>query len=441
MAEINSLGLISGINVNDIVDKLVALEQKKIKNLQVKESNYNLKISTYGELANKLKEIKDALSGLDISKNNYLTTVSSNNNVLVANVNNSASTGNYQIKVIQLAQSQSLFSRAFTSLDQSVGTGILTINVNNEIKNIAIDGSNNTVSGIVSAINNSGAKVKASAINDGSGYRIVVVGQNTGLENSFSITVTDDDGFDDDLNGLSSLRYDNTVQNMTLAREAKNSKIQINGVTIERASNTISDAISGVTLTLKNASAEEINLDVTRDYSLFKSKISKFVESYNSAVNAIENMIKKGSIMSSEMATRAVRESLRNQTYFNYEGKSLLSFGVSHDRYGKLQINEEKLDIALKENFESTTAFFNSLYLNVSGQIDKTIDTYITKRKENLKVQIENLKTREEIENKRIDEYKNSLIKKFTNMEKALAQLQTSSIYLTNQLNNLNNKK
>ncbi len=441
MADITSLGLISGLNVQDIIDKLVALEQKKIKDIQTKEADYNVKISTYGELASKLNDLKSTLSSFNINTNNFLTAQSNNTNIITALAGLSAQEGSYQIKVNQLAQSQSMYSKSYSSLDDVIGTGTFSITINGNVKNITIDSSNNTVSGVVNAINNSSADIKATTIFDGTGYRIIVTGKNTGVANSITIDTIDDDGNNTDLNGLSALVYNGTTNNMTLTRAAANAIIEINGITVENSSNTITNAIPGVTLTLKNTSAELVNVDIIKDISTFKSKINKFVESYNNTIKAIQGYLKKGGLMTSESAVRSINESLRNMLLSNFDGKTLLSFGISHDKYGILSIDEQKIDNLLQTDFSGVKTFFNNVSSSFSESINKLNDLYINKRNETLQTLIDTLKDRESIETTRIEEYRKRLVKQFTAMEQALAQLQTSSTYLTNQINSLNNKK
>lgn len=441
MADITSLGLISGLNVQDIIDKLVALEQKKIKDIQTKEADYNVKISTYGELASKLNDLRSTLGSFSINTNNFLTAQSNNTNIITASVGLSPQEGSYQIKVNQLAQSQSMYSKSYSSLDDIIGTGTLSITINGNANNITIDSSNNTVSGVVNAINNSSADMKATTIFDGTGYRIIVTGKNTGIANSITIGTIDDDGNNTDLNGLSALVFNGTTNNMTLTRAAANAIIEINGITVENSSNTITNAIPGVTLTLKNTSTELVTVDIIKDTSTFKSKINKFVENYNNAIKAIQGYLKKGGLMTSESAVRSINESLRNMLLSNFDGKTLLSFGITHDKYGILSIDEQKIDNLLQTDFSGVKTFFNNVSSSFSESINKLNDLYINKRNETLQTLIDTLKDRESIETTRIEEYRKRLVKQFTAMEQALAQLQTSSTYLTNQINSLNNKK
>lgn len=441
MADITALGLISGLNVQDIIDKLVAVEQQKVKRLQTKEADYNVKISNYGNLASKLNDIKTALSGFNTNTNSFFTAQSSNTNIVMATANLSAQEGSYQIKVNQLAQSQSMYSKSYNSLNDIVGTGTLSININGNVTNIAIDNSNNTVSGIVNAINNSSSAVKATTIYDGTGYRIIITGKNTGAANTITIETTDDDGNNLDLSGLSALIYNGTVNNMTLTREAKNAILEINGINVNSATNIISDAIPGVTLNLKNVSNEVVNIDVTKDTAALKTKVNKFVEVYNNAIKSIQDYLKKGGMMNSEMAIRSIDENLRKEVLSSVDNKTLLSFGITHDKYGMLSIDNTKLDRELQDNFDNIKSFFNSFGNNFSNAIQRISDLYISKRKETLQKLIDNIKDRQSIETTRIEDYRKRLVKQFTAMEQALAELQTSSNYLANQVNSLNNKK
>src|SRR5262249_23507728 len=142
-----------------------------------------------------------------------------------------------------------------------VGTGTLTLTVGTTSYDITIDSSNNTLDGLAKAINAKNAGVTASVITDQGKYKLVLRGT-SGTDNAFSLSVPDGTS-----SGLEGFAYDAGTNTgaMTRAQEAKNAIIDLDGVQVQRSSNTVTDLVSGVTLTLKKAApTQTINMGVVR---------------------------------------------------------------------------------------------------------------------------------------------------------------------------------
>lgn len=110
-----------------------------------------------------------------------------------------AEAGTYTLQVTQLAQAQSLTTDGVASKTTALGTGTLTLQVGTaDAVTITLDSTNNTLEGIRTAINASGAGVTASIANDGSDtpYRLVLTSDSTGTESAMTVTYTGDDSTD-----------------------------------------------------------------------------------------------------------------------------------------------------------------------------------------------------------------------------------------------------
>ena len=110
------------------------------------------------------------------------------------------------------------------------------------------------------AINAANIGVSATIINDGTSNRLVLTSKDSGAANSLKITATDADGTNSDATGLSQLAYDPSSgagagKNMTQVQAAQDAKLRIDGIDISKPSNTITDAIEGVTLNLLKTNA------------------------------------------------------------------------------------------------------------------------------------------------------------------------------------------
>ena len=201
---------------------------------------------------------------------------SSNKDIFTITAEDKAVTGSYDIEISQLAQSQKLKSHAFESEFDVIGSGTISINfgelnsttdsfkVNSKIptQHIEISDENGSLRGIQQTINEADAGVRASIINDGSGYRLIINSEKSGIENSLRISISDDDLNNEDLHGLSQLAYNPvsssgpegvvvTGQNLEEVAQAKNALFSIDGISISHSENEVSNSITGVTLTLK----------------------------------------------------------------------------------------------------------------------------------------------------------------------------------------------
>jgi flagellar hook-associated protein 2 len=204
---ISSPGIGSGLDINSIISKLMQLERRPLDNLEQKESEYQAQLSAYGKIKSSLSKMQTALDDLRF-ESRYLdsTASSSNEDAFSATADSSAAAGSYAVVVNNLATAHKVASATIADSETALGTGSLDISVGGDSFSVTIDSSNNTLSGIRSAINNAtdNTGVTATIINDANGGHLVLSSDDTGTSNALGITVNDDDGVDDE-NGLSQL--------------------------------------------------------------------------------------------------------------------------------------------------------------------------------------------------------------------------------------------
>ncbi len=135
--------------------------------------------------------------------------------------------------------------------------------------------------------------MKASIVNDGSGFRMVLTSENSGAKNSMEITVSGDtDGNNTDNLGLSRFAFNSAAQVSAIqTTEGKDAALQVNGLSITRDTNTVAGAIDGVTLNLLKAETGTlVSLDVTENNTKVKQSIGGFVQGYNDLVSRIDSL-------------------------------------------------------------------------------------------------------------------------------------------------------
>ena len=396
-----SVGLASGLDVDAIVTSLMNVEKKPLTALATQKTTYQSKISAYGTLKSALSTFQTAVNNLSTaSKFNAQTVKSGDPSVFTATASGSATVGNYAVTVSQLAQAQKIATAGFGSAYDVVGTGTMTIafgtydstgntftaNADKTPTNITISSANNTLAGVRDAINASGAGVTAAIVNDGTTNRLVITSKDSGEVNSLKITTTDSDGNNLDAAGLSQLAYDPTAtagagNNMTQKQVAKNAKLNIDGIDIVKSSNTVSDAIDGVTFNLlKDSGGSAVSLDVARDEASVKASVTAFVDAYNALntkLRSLTNYSAPNSAANGPLLGDATARSVTSQiksvltSVIGTTGSitSLSQIGVGFKADGTLGLDATKLDKSIADNFGDIAKLFTSSATTTDPQI------------------------------------------------------------------------
>ncbi len=383
---LSSPGIGSGLDVNGLVSQLMALEQRPLTLLNTKEAQLQAQLSAFGSLKGALSGFQTAVAALaSPAKFSAVKAGVADGTVLSASAAPAAGAGSFSIEVQQLAQAQKLKSAAFASTSETVGTGTLTIqfgsysggsftlNPDKAARTITIGNDKASLAGVRDAINAANAGVTAGIVNDGSGNRLVLSSKDSGLANALRISVSDDDGDHGDNAGLSRLVYDATTggtKNLTETVEAKNAALVIDGISISKPTNTVNDAIEGVTLNLLKTGTTK--LDVARDSSGVKAAIESFVKAYNDLNKTLGDLSKydaankKASILTGDSTVRAVQSQLRS--LFNGALSSagggltaLADIGVSFQSDGTLKLDASKLTAALNDPSKDVSTLFAAI--------------------------------------------------------------------------------
>ncbi len=417
MAGLSSPGIGSGLDINGLVTKLMAAESQPLKALDKKEAAYQSKLTAYGTLKGALSSLQTSVRSLNsTSKFNTMKATAADATIATATTTTAAKAATYKLEVTTLAQAQKLAATAVSDPTASVGTGTLTIdfgtytsgtntfvaNQNKTAKSITIDATNSSLNGIRDAINSSSAGVTASIVNDGGGYRLVLTSNDSGADNSMRIVVDEGvGGTNTDTDGLSKLAFDPTAavgsgENLTVTSEAKSAVFKLDGITMTKSSNTVSDAITGVTLSLLKTNVDTpTTLTVSRDTSGVKSAVEGFVKAYNELAKTIKELggydaeTKKGGVLLGDAGLRSIQDQMR-QTIGQQLGtqssaglSALSDIGVSFQRDGTLDLNTTKLSSVLADSTKNVGALFatvgttsDSLVSYVSAESSAKAGTY-----------------------------------------------------------------
>ncbi len=307
MATITSLGIGSGIDLNSLMDQIVAAERSGTETrLDSEQANADAEISAFGRLSSDLSIFQSSLSSLRSSSSlKKFSTSVSDSTVFSATTSSVAQEMNSTVVVDKLARAHSLVSSTgFVQTDAIVGTGTLTIrfgtttydsgtdtysgfsvNAEKSTQTITVDATNNTLAGLRDHINQNDYGVRASVVDDGSGFRLVLTSDDAGAANSLEITASGGDG------GLSILDFNSTATTAQQTVAGQDAELTVDGLAITRESNTVSGAISGVTLNLTKADpGQSVNLSVTRDTASVSTTIESFVSAYNGLISTAADL-------------------------------------------------------------------------------------------------------------------------------------------------------
>ena len=378
------------LDVQSLVSQLMAVERQPIDKLNTQVTSYQAKISSLGTVSGLVSSFQSAIKGINTNIQAFSATPS-DASVFTAAANTTAVPGTYTVSVSQLAQAQNLVATGQTSTSTAIGNGVATtvtfdfgtisggtltggvysgaaFTTNGSgTKSITVDATNNTLQGIRDAINTANIGVTATIVNDGSGtpYRLSLASSNSGVSNSLKITTSGGDGT---INNL--LAYDPAgTQNLNQTVAAQNANLTVNGIAVTSASNSVSGAIQGVTLSLKNITTAPTTLTVAHDTAAINTAVSGFVDAYNALAAQLKSRSAYGDAstpagtLAGDGAIRAIQDQLRG--IFNSPASGgtmtwLAQAGVSFQVDGTLKLDSTQLNTAMTNNFSDVANLFSS---------------------------------------------------------------------------------
>ena len=357
---ISSLGAGSSILTQDVIDQLKAADEAKFVapvDARIEEQeDKEAALSVVDALMDNVYESLKSLTEYGVFESR-VTTVS-NETAVEVTAAESSDIQAFTLEVGTLATSQIEQSGTFTSKTSKIadGVGTMTLAVGAETFDIEYD-ANTTIDDLKELINkDAGDSVTASIIQISTGdFRLMLSADNTGTGQAISIT--------DDASA--NLKDDNALTSLTNVQTAVNASFKFNGLDIERTSNTVDDLLSGVTITLKDTTTSKVNVSVEQDRENIESKITNFIDKYNSAMYQLnedtkssEEVSERG-VFSSDSTIKSMKSSLINILSTIGEGQGKIQdYGIEVDEDGRLSLDASALNEKLDEDPASTQAFF-----------------------------------------------------------------------------------
>jgi flagellar hook-associated protein 2 len=459
---VSSAGIGSGLDVNSIVTQLMAIEQQPLTALQTKASTIQTTVSEYGKIKSDLSTLNDLSVKLASATTWAQTTSTSSDTTSVTASTNGAATGTYSVQVTQLASVQTLASATFASTSSTPGAGTLHIELGTwgagqtsftpKSGATAVDISiadTDTLTDVRDKINASGAGVTAMIMTDASGSRLLMRSNVTGADSAFRTS------------GISSLAFDPSAgaSTMTQTQTAANAAATVNGLAVSSTSNTLTNIVDGLTLTLGAVTTQPTTITVATDTTALKKTMTDFAAAY-SAVMALfaadtkyDATTKKSGVLQGDSAVVGLQRQLRAlaggitgaSTAFTH----LSDAGFQIQRDGSMTADSTKLDNALANLPELKKMFANS------SATDTTVDGFakrfrvftdnvlgvngtMTTRTAGLNDELKRNQTDQDNLNLRLAAIEKRMRAQYTALDATMSQLNSTSAYLTQQITAMN---
>lgn len=445
-----SEGLGSGLKITEIVSALVksdtAAKQAQITRQTANNAAY---ISGVGALRSALTAFTDAMSKLNdktAPSFNAFAATSSSESIVKASASNTAVAGTYGIEVKNLATSSKVASQAFKDgTSVTIPEGDLVITQNKKEYTIKV-GAGATLQSVRDQINKElGASgFSANIVTGEEGARLVLGSTATGAESDISV-----DGLGLDIDGTKPMATNGAGYITDIAKDAV---VLIDGLEVKSASNTVSDAISGITLELTGASASGsvTNVTVAANNDGLKTSVQSFVDAYNTLQKAITTLTSTSTdedgntvlgSLTNDPTTRSLLASVRGVLTEVGAGDRLTTLsqlGINTQKDGTLEFSSTKFTAAMDD--KKLGGEVQSLFTGADGifeRMNKAIDPYnatdgsLASRKASLDKIAKNLDDQQTALDRRTESLTESLTKKYVALDTALGKMKAQADQIT----------
>jgi len=446
---LTSLGVGSGLDVASLVDKLVAAKKAPQQDQITNQAGAaNTQLSALGQISAALSALQSAMAPLtDGSAFASRTVTSGDTTVLGAGSDGTAVNGNYNIVISKLASSLKASSGAFASSSTAVGTGTLTLAVAGKSMSLTLDSTNNSLAAVRDAINKASNNpgVSATIVTGSDGAHLVLSSTQTGAANGFKVSSSGGDG------GLAALNYDVAASSgnaLSVINAASDANYTIDGLPANSASNTVSTAINGLTLNLIKVGSS--TLSVSNDSSKATNALTNLVSTYNSFVGIYQNLTKydatsgTAGAMIGDATLNSINSTLSSIVGGTANGATLSSIGISLQVDGTLKLDSGTLATALSDGGKTV----GNLFAGTGGfaaKLNTPLSTWVgdsgllAGRTTSLSQQLTDLSNQQTLLNSRMDDLTARYQAQFTALDTLMSKLNSTSSYLTQQFNALNN--
>jgi len=404
--------------------------QSSLDRLNRNESNYKTQRDALSKLRTSLTTFKSAVSGLKTGKATMLvnSATTSQEGYVSATVGAKAQAGSYQFYVEQLASKQQV---AVQGLVDGSLSGTLTLKGQDfDLSGYA------TLEDAAKAINaTADLGVQATLVRSNGQVNLVLTSAESGTANAFAHSLT------------------GTVATSTTLSTAADARIRMGGsfggvdadgnasegILLTNSSNTFDNVIEGVSLSVSKVHKDgdpALTLTIDQDKSATKGKAQSFVDAFNALMTSFDSLTASGSdssvrgALAGDSSVRAIEGRLNTLLRTDFGGNSLINFGISADRNGKLTIDTARFEAAVAKDPAGFEALFTGKD-NLLDSIDKTVASYTSTTNGMLKNRMDTLdmnlrRTNEQFDKlqQQYDSHYSRYLKQFTSMMQTMQSME-----------------
>ncbi len=453
MDSISFIGTYSGIDKTSI-EKLMEVEKLPLVGMSQKKTSITSMQNAWKDINTRLKSLFDKIKVLQ-NPETYTSkaATSTDDSIIGVSAGKNAVPAQFTISVDQLAKSTRMIGAQLnvenSSEDLGLSGAFKIVNADGVEHEVEIE-EGDTLTSVMEKINE-GTKetgIRATVIDK----RLVLEDAKTGER---TIRLEAVEGFD-----LSNLGL---VEGET--KNGQNARFVINGISIERDSNTVTDAVDGLTINLKKTHATGEYETVNIKYNTEKSEtaIKEFVEQYNSALSFIEEKMAAGTpgvassrgVLAGDSSLQRLHSTLRQMVTSSISNenttfKDISALGIkTTDKSGKLTFDAEKLREAMTENTDNVASFFaseiNGKETGFVSRINSYIDSFISTtngiikgKNDSFERTLKDLDKQIETFNKRVEKKEQYYVKMFSALDVAMMQAESQMQWLVGQIDAMN---
>ncbi len=437
-------GLATGLDTNSIIDGLMGVERGPLNRLEADKTWLNSRLAGFKEFDTFLNSFHSNATSLSDRDQYYQksATLSSTEFFTASITDEALANTSYDVEVQSLAQVQK------THIDDSFSSetafifseGSIDITVDGTLHTIAIGADDTSLEGITSAINDADIGVVASIVNDGSltnPYRLTLTG--TDVAKSFTL----------DASGIAGTE---SITGVTNYQDAASASIIVDGITITSDSNTITDAIEGMTLNLlKSEEGTNSTISIKNDNAAISANINAFVTGYNNAVSFVTKQStfgdSGGGVLGGDSGLNSIKRNFQNLlttlTSNNGSFKALSQLGLETQKDGTLILNSDTLNKAIESDLDGVISLLageeggsggiaTQFEDYLDGLTDSTQGLYAG-RSQSITNNLKRIDNNINLMEIRLEKREENLRNQFNTMEQLISTLNSQGDYLSQQ--------
>lgn len=447
MSTVNFMGSYSGID-QSMIDQLMAVEKRPLIQLSSKKTSIETQKNAWNDVRTRLKSLFDKIKVLE-SAETYTSKLSTAGEAVSITPSKNTPEGTYQISVEQLATTTSVFGSVSNDSAAALGVaGSFTINAATQIDVVETD----TFQTIADKINlkSKDSGVSASIIDS----RLVLRNAKTG----------DPDIILSDV-GTGTLVGTALGLGTTGTKSlGKNAFFTVNGVPVERTSNSVTDVVAYTTinLTKEHAAGQSDTINVTLNSGKTAKALEEFVSQYNSTIQFIEEKLAAGQpgtagsrgSLAGDSSLMRIQSTLRSMVTSSISNdtttiRDLSQLGVTTtDRFGKLIFDQAKLTEQLNVDPDQVKNFFASknalgesigFVPRISSYVDQFVSSagIINGKTEAYERSLKDIKKQVDAFTLRMEKKEKYYMNMFSRLDTAMMQAESQMGWLTSQISGM----